>query len=222
FLGITHVGWLMPPPDIQLHHLLRKRPELASWLENWKALPTDWRIRLSDPEVLIRHQREHPGHRARQLQELVENLREIIREKDGVRYSTLVQKRLPVWYSEVVVPTIRSLLGGEPARLVAGLPNKGRLPALNPNVQVECWAVLNDHGFHPEPLPENARCQEDIVRFGQTRDLAFAAMIHPDSCSLELYARSDSFACNVTSHLEWQKLLDSERQNSSLSNSEQV
>jgi 6-phospho-beta-glucosidase len=208
FLGMTHVGWLMPPPGLQLHHLIRKRPELTAWIQNWQALPTPWRIHLADPVVLARRQREAPGHRARQLQKLVEHLWEAIRERDTARYSEFLQERLPTWYTEVVTPAIRGLLGGEPARLIVGLPNNGRLFELNPDVQVETWAMLNDDGIHPEPLLENVPCQEDIVHFGETRALAFAVMIHPRSDILADYARSDPFVRYVTSQADWQQCLE--------------
>jgi len=208
FLGINHVGWLVPPSDVQIHNLLTKRPELASWVHDWNAIPTPWRIYLSDPDALARRQQEQPGYRARQLKGLVDLLREAIRHQDTERYFALLLERPPVWYSEVVVPAMRGLLGEEPVRLVVGLPNKGRLPQLDPNVQVEGWTVLNEHGVQPEPLPENARSQEDIVRFGQTRTLAFAATIHPSPYTLASYAKSDVFACSIASHLDWQELLD--------------
>src|SRR5262249_33607282 len=137
FLGMTHVGWFMPPPDAQLNRLLRKSPHLASWLQKWNALPTHWRIHLSDPDDLYLHQRRNMGHRARALKELAERLRELIRKQDVEQYQAFLLTRFPVWYSEIVVPAIESLLGGKPARLIVGLPNNGRLPEMNPNVQVE-------------------------------------------------------------------------------------
>lgn len=208
FMGMTHVGWLTPPPDVQLDHLLRKRPELAPWLQEWNALPTLWRVHLSAPNDLLLRQRQCPGHRARELNELAELLRELIRKQDAEQYRALLLKRSPVWYSEIVAPAIGSLLGGEPSRLIVGLPNKGRLPEMGPDVQVESWAIVKDDGVYPEPFAENTLCQEDISRFGRTRDLAFAAVIDPSPRSLEIYARSDAFVCHGSCQIDWPELLD--------------
>ena len=203
FMGMTHVGWFIPPvgfqPDSQ---------ELESWYREWGAVPTAWRIRMADPEPFIREQQLHPGVRARKLEKLVAHLRAAIGKKDREAYLELLEERKPLWYGEVVIPALRGLLGEKPARLIVGLPNKGRLPGMPDNVIVENWAVINSGGAHPEPFPENPRCQKDITDFGMLRHLAFNLMLHPERRSLDSYVRSDPFARPIVSQGNLNRLLD--------------
>jgi alpha-galactosidase/6-phospho-beta-glucosidase family protein len=204
FIG---VGWLMPPPDIPIDKIFKLCPDLTPWIQTWKAIPTPWRVHLSRPNALFLIQQRSPGRRARQLKKLAEHLRNLIRKQDAEEYRALLMKRFPVWHSEIVAPAMRGLLGGETARLIVGLPNKANLPDLDCDVQVEGWAVLKSGGIHPEAYPENARCQEDIIRFGQSRALAFSAMMNPASYSDGRHARSDAFTRFAPTEVDWQELL---------------
>jgi 6-phospho-beta-glucosidase len=207
FLGMSHVGWLISPPDVKLDNISRCRPHLMPWAKEWKAIPTPWRVHLSDPESLFLTQQKSPGRRARMLKELAEQMREVIRNQDVEQYHVLLAKRFPAWYSMVVAPAIRGLLGGESARLIVGMPNKGKLPHLDHDVHVEGWAIVNADGIHPEPYPESAHCQEDITHFGQSRALAFAVMTNPDPYSVARYIRSDALIQFASSHLSWEDLV---------------
>lgn len=205
FFGITHVGWATLPAVLKRDFLASSKFGLDGWLREWHALPTPWRIHLSDPVSLVKRQRTAPGQRARYLMKLVERLRQAMHRRDSRRYRTAMAARDLPWYPMVVVPAIRSLLGGAPARLVVGLPNDGRFPGLQPEVQVEGWVTLTEKGAVPESCRVNPRCQEDVIRFGQTRDLAYAAARHPDHETLAQYVSADPFTqgVGVKENLEW-------------------
>lgn len=193
FLGLNHLGWLIPPRDFPLRRWVAEDPELAAWTESWGAVPTPWRRHLANPQPLLSRQSDTPGERALCLTGLVRQLRRAIRLHDGPGYTDLVQRRSPVWYSKMVVPAVRALLGLATARLIVGLPNRGRLPGLEDDVQLESWATLDAAGVHPESLPPNARCREDIARLGATRALAFAALLDPSPPTLRPYLSSEAF-----------------------------
>jgi 6-phospho-beta-glucosidase len=207
FIGMTHVGWLQPPPELDLRPLLAQRPELGAWRQKWGLLPTGWRIHLSKPEALVRKQQSAPGQRVRQLTGLGQKLRSSIQRQDGVNYHFLLAQRTPSWYSEVVIPAIRGIVGLGPARLVAGLPNDGRLPGLDPQVQVETWTGLHRDDVLPEPLPQALRCLEDVSEIGRIRALAFDAIYSEDSDALARYVNADPLARPVLDHHDWQARL---------------
>ncbi|MBN1569940.1 MAG: hypothetical protein JXA73_18995 [Acidobacteria bacterium] len=208
FFGIMHVGWAKPPAELEGSFLSDLQSGLSGWLQNWQALPTPWRVHLSDPGSLMRTQRCSPGHRTAFLMKLVDGLRRSIRNGDFHEYRTVVAKRDLPWFPMAVIPAIRALLGDKPARLVVGLANDHRFPGLHPNVQVEGWAILNECGVHPEPFNIGQRCVEDILQFGQTRDIAYSVAGHPDSESLELYLRVDPFVHGFSPRKDIQKLLE--------------
>jgi 6-phospho-beta-glucosidase len=207
FIGMTHVGWLQPPPEMDLRLLLTKCPELETWLQKWGLLPTAWRIHLSKPEMLVREQQSAPGRRVRQLIGLGQKLRQSIHRQDVVKYNLLLGRRTPSWYSEVVIPAILGIVGKGPVRLVAGLPNNGRLPGLDRQVQIETWTGLQTDDVHPEPLPQAPRCLEDVTEIGRTRVLAFNAICSDDSNALSHYVNADPFARPVLDHHDWQARL---------------
>jgi len=208
FIGMTHVGWLIPPAGLQLHPLFNECPELIPWHREWGALPTKWRIRMSDVESLFNEQRLDPGSRARQLSKLVENLRDAIRMRDQEQYRELLEKRKPTWYIEMVIPALRSLLGGEPSRLVVGLPNQGRLREMSDDVILESWTVIENNGAYPETLPGNHPCQRDVVNFGRLRSLAFTVMKEPNRHLFARYLSSDPFTCSIATGGDLNRLLD--------------
>ena len=208
FVGVTHVGWMIPPRDAQLLDRLDAVSELAHWLSEWEAIPTTWRIHLSNPGALLDRQRQHPGQRARQLQELAEELRGLVRAQDVEGYRLRLLDRLPLWYSGMAAPAIRGLSGGEPARLVVGMSCDECLQGMNPGSQLESWALLDQDGVHREPIEVSQRCREDMIRLGQARDLAFDAMMNPSLESLDRYARSDGFTSFPSLRLCWSELLD--------------
>jgi 6-phospho-beta-glucosidase len=208
FIGMTHVGWIIPPAGLQLHALFNERPELMPWHREWGAFPTKWRIRMSDVEGLFNEQRPDPGSRARQLSKLVENLRDAIGMKDEEQYRELLEKRKPTWYNDVVIPALRSLLGGGPSRLVVGLPNQGRLGKMSDDVILESWTVIEKNGVHPETLPGNPPCQRDVVSFGRLRSLAFTVMKNPNRHLFARYLSSDPFVCSSTPGGDLNRLLD--------------
>ncbi len=207
FVGVTHVGWMIPPRDAQIRDYLNRVSDLAPWLREWEAIPTTWRVHLSNPSALLDRQRQHPGQRARQLQELAEELRRLVRAQDVEGYRLRLIERLPLWYSEMAAPAIRGLLGGKPARLVVGMPCEGLLQGMKPDSQLESWAVLDKDGVHREPIEVSPRCRDDVIRFGQSRDLAFAAMMNASLELLDRYARSDGFTSIAASRLCWSELL---------------
>ena len=203
FLGMIHVGWLIPPTGVRLHEVLTKRPHLASWFQKWKALPTDWRIHLDNASSLLAGQRKNPGGRARQLMKLVKLLRKAFRAGDVELYRALLMQRPLEWYSISVIPMIRALLGGRPTRLIVGLPNAGRLQGLDSEVLLENWAAVDGYGIRPEPLPSNPECEHDVVAFGKCRALAFEAMRAPDRCRLASYLRADDFTRQASLQPDW-------------------
>jgi hypothetical protein len=204
---MNHVGWLQPPPKMDLTALLSKRPELQTWLRKWGSLPTPWRMHFLRPDMLIQKQQSAPGLRARKLMRLNDKLRRSIDQQDVKKYTALLSLRSPIWYSEVVIPAIRGIVGKEPVRLVAGLPNDERMPGFDRQVQIECWAGLHLDEIFPEPLPNSPRCQEDLTAFGRTRALAFEVLHSGESGALSRYVDADPFARPVIEHHDWQKRL---------------
>jgi 6-phospho-beta-glucosidase len=203
FAGFSHIGWLTHLEDVDLNAIVGKRPLLKPWIDEWNAIPTLWRIHWSEPNALVLSQRRQPGQRSAELKSLVDELRERIRIGDVEMYRSLLTRREPVWYSEVVVPAIRGLLGGIASRLVVGLPNKGYLLESDPDVYVEGWAIVDRTGAHPEPPNDNAACWNDLRRLGEVRSLAFAAVISPNRRTVEAYAKRDAFMIDHDPRLDW-------------------
>jgi 6-phospho-beta-glucosidase len=220
FIGMTHVGWLIPPPGIRLSSLWQRRPRLRSWYRKWGALPSPWRMHLDDPDTLMASQGQQTGGRVYRIMRLVEDLREVIRKKEHGQYMRLLQERKPVWYAEVVIPAVKGLLEGGPVHVIAGSANRQRLPRLAGEVIVEGRAVIDRQGVHPEPLPDNTLCQQDIAGFGGLRDLAFAAMMRPNRDTLSCYVQSDPFSQAIVSGKKIDRVLHylEENQHVSLDN----
>ena len=203
FAGFSHIGWLTPLENVDVDAILKGRPQLKSWIDEWNAIPTPWRIHWSDPKVLLDSQRRQPGRRSTLLKLLVDELRERIRNGDLEMYRALLAQRPPVWYSEVVVPAIRGLLGDTPSRLVVGLANNECLLESDRDVQIESWAIVDREGAHPEPPDDKAACWSDLKRIGQVRSLAFDAVISPGPSTFKAYSQRDAFI----SDLDWTALL---------------
>ena len=108
----------------------------------------------------------------------------------------------------VAAPAIVALLGGKPARLIVGLPHGGHLPGLDPEVVIEAWTQVDAAGARPETFDGNARCRADILRFGASRGLAYAAIRSPEPLTLTQYAGSDPFAPPPGAWHEWLRGLE--------------
>ena len=208
FLGMTHVGWHVAPDQFPLSEFLQANPQLRSWVNAWDAIPTDWRVRLSHSEDLVHQQRRNPGQRAKVVSTLVDQIRAAIAMSDSEQYTSLVSNRSPRWYSTMVVPAIRALLGGPPAKLVIGFPNDGQLSALADEVQIEGSASICEAGVQVEPLPSHDACRRDVVEFGHTRNLAFEAMVDPKLNTFRSFAQADPFTPANMQDVDLQKLLD--------------
>lgn len=208
FAGMSHVGWLFPPPDLRLNGLLAARPDLIPWVREWGAIPSPWRMIVEDAPGLARRQRRAPSRRAQQLANLARRLRSAIRRRAAAQYWALLEQRPPRWYRSVVSPAILAFLGGEPARLIVGLPHGGHLPGLDPEVVIEAWTQVDAAGARPETLDGNARCRADILRFGASRGLAYAAIRSPEPLTLTQYAGSDPFAPPPGAWHEWLRGLE--------------
>ena len=202
FAGFSHIGWLTNLEVFDVDAIVSKRPVLKPWINEWNAIPTPWRIHWSDPTALLRQQQQQPGRRSAELNLLVSQLRECIRIGNIEMYRTMVTRREPVWYSEVVVPAIRALLGAS-ARIIVGLPNRGHLVDFDHDVQIEGWAKIDQDGVHPEPANHHGATWYDLEQIGEVRSLAFAAVISPDRSRLEAYARCDAFINHSASSLDW-------------------
>ena len=207
FIGLNHIGWLQPPIDMDLRRLLTKRPELELWQRQWGLLPTDWRMHLAQPARLVRQQQSAPGQRALQLIGLNQKLRQCIHRQDAAEYNSLLRFRNPSWYREIVIPALRGVLGEEPIRLIAGLPNGRRLSGLDRHAQIETWTGLQFGDAHPEPLPQNTNCLKDIAEIGHIRALAFQAIRDADLDALTQYVNNDPLSRPVLDHPDWQKRL---------------
>lgn len=199
FIGINHVGWVILPRELDVQAILGERSDLRQWIHDWEAIPTRWRAILSDQTPLLRRQQQDPGSRASELMSLAAALREQIRRRDAERYKSLLTKRPPDWYSAVVVPAIRALLGDRPARIIAGAPNAGRLPEVDPDIQIEGWVSIRANQIQAEPFPYNKACRADIVHFGKARAAAFAAMRLLERNSIQSWLASDPFVRSLLS-----------------------
>jgi 6-phospho-beta-glucosidase len=208
FAGMSHVGWLFPPPDLNLNGLLAARPDLIPWVREWGAIPSPWRMIVEDAPGLARRQRRAPSRRAQQLASLARRLRSAIRRQAAAQYWDLLEQRPPRWYRSVVSPAILALLGGEPARLIVGLPHGDQLPGLDPEVVIETWTQVDAVGARPETLDGKARCRADVLSFGASRDLACAAIHCPEPLTLAQYASSDPFAPPPGAWHEWLRGLE--------------
>lgn len=197
FIGMTHVGWIIPPAGVQLDPLIQKQPELADWIPKWGAIPTGWRIRMNEADALARHQLLAPGTRAQYLQTLVSRLRKAIRMGDVEGYLSLLERRTPSWYATSVVPALNGLMGRKPERLVVGTPNNGRLSGLEDDVFIEGWTKIDRNGIRAEPFPENPKCLRDIVEFGRLRSLAFAVVSSPNPEKVAAYLEKEPFARHI-------------------------
>jgi 6-phospho-beta-glucosidase len=197
FMGMSHVGWLLPPSDLHMDDISRLRPELSPWIHKWGAIPTPWRMYLSNPDALFQQQQQRPGHRARRLMRLAGDLRSAIRNQDERQYRRLLIERYPGWYSLMVIPAIQGLLGLKTVRLVVGVPHKANLCNLDIEVHLESWAIVNRNGIHHEPYPNSVLCQQDVLRFGSSRASAYQAFLYSDSRSIAHFATSDVFVSSV-------------------------
>jgi alpha-galactosidase/6-phospho-beta-glucosidase family protein len=106
-----------------------------------------------------------------------------------------------------VVPAIGALLGETQTELIVGLPNGGRLPDVDHDVQIEGWTVVNEDGVHPRPLPDNTLCRQDVASFARTRCLAFAAVQDPRPETVGRFAEEDPLTRAAISHPDWAALL---------------
>lgn len=206
FIGTSHVGWLLPPANIDLDRLFAAYPHIESWYRKWSAIPTPWRIHLDNPGKLIEIQRNNPIGRAQELRILVDRMRSAIRKKDKRLYSDLLKNRTPSWYSEVVIPAINALAGGESSRLIVGIPTDKLLNDIKYKMPLETWTRINDRGVYPEPLPQNPLCREDILKFLEIRDLAFTAMINNTRKDVDRYIRNDPYTCSLISRQDYIEL----------------
>jgi hypothetical protein len=213
YVGMTHVGWFVPPAELNLTKLWAKRPNLNPWYQRFGALPSKWRLDLAEPTVLVREQQKDPGERAKFLRRLVGKMRVAVRRVDSDQYGTLLENRPPVWYPKTVVPTIQALLSEgsvdrkQSAELIMGLANGRRLPELELDAQVEGWTVVDQNGVHPEQPPSDSPYLQDIIDFGHTRSLAFAAIQDPRPDMIGQFAQSDPFTRAATSHPDLPALL---------------
>lgn len=208
FAGMSHVGWLFPPPDLSLDGLLAARRDLSPWIREWGAIPSPWRMIIEDAPGLARRQRCAPSRRAQQVAGLARRMRSAIRRRAATRYWALLEQRPPRWYRSVVVPAIVALLGGEPAPLIVGLSHQDQLPGLDPEVVVETWTQVDAAGARLLRLDGNARCRADVLRFGASRGLAYAAIHCPEPPALARYASSDPFAPPPGVWHEWLRGLE--------------
>ncbi len=207
YMGMAHLGWLVPHPGRDLRGLLHARPPVAPWLSEWGAIPTEWRIRLSDPLPVLQQQAVDPGARARHLQDLVQRLRTAVCAQDARGYVGLLRERSPAWYSVAAVPVIRALLGGEPARLTVGMPNGSRMAGMDPSVWLETRSVVARSVVHPEPIPNNGLCRADVEGIGKMRAMAYAAAARPSHETLAAYVECDPLCRPALEAPEWQSVL---------------
>jgi 6-phospho-beta-glucosidase len=206
YVGMSHVGWLVPYRDSDVQPILRRFPELSPWFRGWGALPTTWRMAMHEPAASACGPLS-PGSRARQLSELTSRLRVVIGALDLCLYEELIRARTPVWYEEMVVPALDALLGGRARRLILGLPNRGFIPEVEESVYLENWATLDSGAFHRDPPPSNTACRADVAAFAKARDLAFLAMMRPTIDALNEYAETDPYVRSRPTVSQWRALL---------------
>jgi 6-phospho-beta-glucosidase len=202
YLGACHVGWISLR-GVAAGSGNKGETRGQPWLTEWGALPTRWRARFTEAAACQRMQREAPACRAAALLDLVGALRACIESHAVAEYARLLQHRPPTWYTASLIPCIRAIAGGAPARLVVGLPNNGRLRRLGPDIQVECQAVVGKCGPRLEPITLGEQCQEDVARFGGTRDAAFAALANPGPGTTGAFAQCDPFTSFADLRGDW-------------------
>ncbi|MEJ2155716.1 MAG: hypothetical protein P8X96_10295 [Desulfobacteraceae bacterium] len=207
FIGMIHMGWAIPPEETELKSILCEDPELNAYINRFGAIPTKWRRVYDYPEILADEQKRAKESRAKVLLNLTDLLRETIRNRDKRKYNELIRRRNPVWYSEIVIPAIKALMGVQPNKMIIGLPSGHRIAGLNPNVQVETWTNLDENGPNPLSPPDNMACIQDVVELGDTRDLLIRYLKDQRDNNLDNYLRSDAFFRPLLRNKDYKKLI---------------
>lgn len=190
YVGLNHCGWITAlevdgddlVPDLLAHpeELGRLTGVDAHVIAETRAIPNPYLRYLYHPDRQLTAQLQQPRVRATELQEL-EALALSDYGRPDADLAEPAQRRPAPWYSECVVPAVRSLTSKLPLRLIVNTTNDRLIPFLPPQATVEIAAEIAGGEIAPLPrdeLPSGARTMLEAVAAFEV--LAFDAILSGD------------------------------------------
>jgi 6-phospho-beta-glucosidase len=189
YVGMNHCGWITTLeidgedrlPDAiartdELTALTGVDGDVAAWLG---AVANPYLRYLYHPGRQLEAQRSKDKVRANELEELE---RQALAEyAQGADPASAAARRPAPWYSECVVPVLRSILQGERVRMIVDIANQGLLSFLPQRTTIEVAAELENglvEPLPPDPLPLDA--QAILVELAAYDELAVPAILEGD------------------------------------------
>jgi 6-phospho-beta-glucosidase len=168
YAGMNHCGWITGLEaggrDV-LDEAVAHAPEVerltgvdAGVVTRLRLVPNPYLRYLYHPDRQLAAQLEQEAPRARELAALE---REALEDyADGAGPAAAARRRPAPWYSECVVPLVRSVVDDVPVRTIVDVRNQDLLPYLPPSTTVEVAADVRGGDvvpLPPDPLPDDAR-----------------------------------------------------------------
>ncbi len=210
YVGMNHAGWitglscggreLLPGLVERAEEVARLTgvdADVIAWLG---AVPNPYLRFLYHPDRQLAAQRSKPTVRALELERLE---REALRDYAvGDSPDAAAARRPAPWYSECVVPMVRSLIQGTRVRTIVDVTNDGAVDFLTPGTTVELVADVAGNAvvpLEPDSLPPDARATlqqlaaydelaVDAILAGDRRGCVRALATHPLVPSVDVAA----------------------------------
>jgi 6-phospho-beta-glucosidase len=148
YVGMNHFGWYVPETADELETIVDLAPGVDTGMVHlFGALPLPYVRYQVHPDRMLAAQRGK-ATRAQALLELQGRMLDVYRTLES---GSDMPRRGAVWYAKSVVPLIDAWLNGSPETLLVGVPGRGLVPGLAPEVVVEIPHVAPRPGV-PDPL----------------------------------------------------------------------
>jgi 6-phospho-beta-glucosidase len=139
YAGFNHLGWFWPRGEsgrALLRSATAARLVDADCLERMGGAPLHYYYELVDLEAGARLGRVRAPGRARALLDVRDDALREMERSPGRPIAAFARRPMP-WLEAMVVPLVRAELRGEPSRGFFDVPNRGRLPRLEPDAVIE-------------------------------------------------------------------------------------
>lgn len=189
YAGLNHCGWitgLEADGRDRLPAVLGRAAEVAALtgvddelVGRLGSIPNPYLRYLYHPDRQLAAQRARDGVRAEELQAIE---RESLADyAEGGDPAAAAARRSAPWYSECVVPLVRSVVRGERIRTIVDVANRGLLPFLPDETTVEVAAHVENGLVEPlplDPLPADSRAL--LTAVAAYDELAVEAILEGD------------------------------------------